>query len=165
MIDLLIYLGDLGIHRLLVGGHNIKLKGQLVDGLIKGLIGLGLGHYEALHKTLQVRLGLRSWRRWVIGHFMLEPRWLHRILGMRVGLLMERIRVTLPTLIVGGRVRNILLWGVKAMKGVSMLNSRRANVALYKGMPLHTTGLTSSINSNWLGVRACPIFVPVHPPC
>ena len=52
MIDLPRYLSDLSIHRLLVGGHNIKCGGQLVDKLTKDLIGLDLGHYEALHKNL-----------------------------------------------------------------------------------------------------------------
>jgi len=38
--DILGYLGDLSVHRLLVGGHCIELGVQLVDGLVKCLIGL-----------------------------------------------------------------------------------------------------------------------------
>jgi len=35
-----------------VGGNSIKLKGYLIDALTKGLIGLGLGCYKVVHKTL-----------------------------------------------------------------------------------------------------------------
>ena len=48
---------------------------------------------------------------------------------MRVGVLTERIWVTLPTLIVGSGVENMLWWRVKALKGVSMLNGGRAIAA------------------------------------
>ena len=52
MTNMLRYLGDLSIHRFLGEGHSIKFEGQLVDGLTKDFIGLGLSCYEALHKTL-----------------------------------------------------------------------------------------------------------------
>ena len=60
--------------------------------------------------------------------------------------------MTLPTLIVSSGVRNILWWRVKALKGVSMLNGGRTIVALNRCVTLHTGGLTSSVNSNGLGV-------------
>jgi len=52
--DLLGYLGYLSVHRLLVGGHSIKLGGQLIDRRTKSFIGLSLSYYELLHETLQV---------------------------------------------------------------------------------------------------------------
>ena len=52
MADLLGYLGDLSIYRLLVGGHLIKLGIQVVDGLVKCLIDLGLGSDKALYEAL-----------------------------------------------------------------------------------------------------------------
>ena len=48
MADLLGYLGDLSVHRLLVGGRRIEFGVQLVDRLVKCLIGLGLGYDKAL---------------------------------------------------------------------------------------------------------------------
>jgi len=36
-----------------------------------------------LHEVLQVRFGLKWWRRWVIGSFIRVPRWLHRALRIR----------------------------------------------------------------------------------
>jgi len=52
--DLLGYLGDLSVHRLLMGGHRIEHGVQLVDGLVKCLIGLRLGSDKALCKAFQV---------------------------------------------------------------------------------------------------------------
>jgi len=146
--DLLSYLGDLGIHRLLVGDYSIKLGGQLVDRLSKTFIGLSLSHYEALCKTLQVRFELRRWRRWVVRSSILEPMWLHRTLGWRVGVLIERTGMDLLTLNVGSGVKNIL-GAIKVMEDVSMHNVRRTIVALNRCVPLQTTSFTSSINSNW----------------
>ena len=54
MADLLGYLGDLSVHRVLVGGHRIELRVQLVDGLVKFLVILGLGSDKALHEAFQV---------------------------------------------------------------------------------------------------------------
>ena len=54
MADLLGYLGDLSVRRLMVGGHHIKLGVQLVDGLVKCLIGLRLGSNEVLYEAFQV---------------------------------------------------------------------------------------------------------------
>ena len=59
MANLLGYLGNMSIHRLLMGGHSIKLRGWLGNGLTKGLIGLGLSCYEILYEALQVRIGLK----------------------------------------------------------------------------------------------------------
>jgi len=52
--DLLGYLGDLSVHCLLVGGYRIELGVQLVDGLVKCLIGVGLGSDKALYEAFQV---------------------------------------------------------------------------------------------------------------
>ena len=59
MTGLLGDLGDLSVHYLLMGGYNVKFGGRLTNELAKGLIGLDLARYEALHKTLQVRFRLR----------------------------------------------------------------------------------------------------------
>ena len=42
MANLLSYLGDLVIHRLLMGYHSIELGGELGDGRSHSLIGLSL---------------------------------------------------------------------------------------------------------------------------
>ena len=52
-------LGYLCVHRFLMDGHSIYPGGQLMDGLLKSLIGRSLGRYEALHTTLQVRCRFR----------------------------------------------------------------------------------------------------------
>jgi len=70
MNNLLGYLGDLGIHRLLVRGHSVELGIQLINRLTKNLISLSLCRDETLHDALQVRLGLRRWRGWVIWGFI-----------------------------------------------------------------------------------------------
>jgi len=54
MANLLGYLGDLSIHRLLMGCHSIKLGGKLIDGRTQYFIGLGLYHYELRYHILQV---------------------------------------------------------------------------------------------------------------
>jgi len=54
MVNLLSNLGDLGIHRLLVDCHGIKLVGKLIDGRSQCLIGFGLGRYKLRHHVLQV---------------------------------------------------------------------------------------------------------------
>ena len=40
-----------------MGGHGIELGVQLIDLLTKNVTYLVLGHYEVLHKVLQVGLG------------------------------------------------------------------------------------------------------------
>jgi len=54
MANLLSNLGNLSIHRLLMGSHGLKLGGKLVDGCSQSLIGLGLYCYELRHHVLQV---------------------------------------------------------------------------------------------------------------
>jgi len=49
---LLSYLGDLIIHRLLMGGHSVELNVELIDRLTKNFIGLSLCHNEMLHDAL-----------------------------------------------------------------------------------------------------------------
>jgi len=46
--------------------HNVKLGGQLIDGLIGGFIAFCLGLNETLHKVLQIKLRLLGVRRWVV---------------------------------------------------------------------------------------------------
>jgi len=108
MANLLDNLSNLGVHRLLVGGHSIKFGGQLINRLIKSFISLDLGCYKTLHETLQVGFRLRRWNGWVVWSSILEIRRLCRTLGMRVRVLIERIGVTLLTLIVDSRVGTIL---------------------------------------------------------
>jgi len=59
-------LGDLCVHRLLIGGHGIDPAGQQVDRLTKSLVGLCLGYYEVLHEALQVGRGFKRRRRWIV---------------------------------------------------------------------------------------------------
>jgi len=106
--DLLRDLGNLGVHRLVVESHGIKLGGQLADGLTNGLISLALSHYEVLHKALQVRLRLRRWRRWVVGSSILLPRQLHRTLRYRVEIFVEIVGVALSSRIILIGVRMVL---------------------------------------------------------
>ena len=110
MVDLLDDMGNLGVHRLLVGGHSLKLGGQLIDGLTKSFINLGLGHYEALHETLQVEFEL-LWRLrgWAIRSSILKPRRLQRTLELGVRVLLERIGMALSIFNVGSGV-GIILW-------------------------------------------------------
>ena len=54
--------------------------------------------------------------------------------------------MTLPTLIIGSEVENVLSWEVKTLKGVSMLNGGRAIVKSNRCVPLHITGLTNGID-------------------
>jgi len=52
MANLLSNLGNLSIHRLLMGSHGVKLGGQLVGGRNQCLIGFGLGRYKLPHHVL-----------------------------------------------------------------------------------------------------------------
>ena len=80
MANLLSYLCDLGFHCPLVGGHSIKVGGQLIGQLTKSFLSLDLGCHEMIHETLQVGLGLRRRMGWVIWSSILETEWLHRTL-------------------------------------------------------------------------------------
>ena len=62
--------------------------------------------------------------------------------------LIKEIWITLLNLTVGSRVENILWLRVKTLKGVSMLNDGWGLIAFNRGLPLHTIGLTNSIDSN-----------------
>ena len=79
-----------------------------MDGLLEGLIGRSLGRYEALYKTLQVRCRFRRWRGWSVESSVVEPWWLYGVLGIGVVIFVEGVRVTLPTLAVGGGMGVIL---------------------------------------------------------
>jgi len=57
-----------------------------------------------------VRCRFRRWRGWIAGNFALETRWLGKTLGVRVGIFIEMVRVTLPTLTIGGGFGVILWW-------------------------------------------------------
>ena len=58
MVDRLGGLGSRGVYCFLTRGHSLKLESKLIDPLTKSFINVGLGSYEALHKTLQVGFGL-----------------------------------------------------------------------------------------------------------
>jgi len=79
-----------------------------MDGLLKSLVSRSLDSYEALPKTLQVRCRCRRQRGWSAGRSVVETWWLHGVLGMGVGIFTEGVRVTLPTLAVGGGMGVIL---------------------------------------------------------
>jgi len=118
------------------------LGGQQIYRVTKSLVGLCLGCYEVLHETLQVGHGFRRRRRWIVGSSVVETRWLERTLGVRVGVLIKRIWVTLPTLVIGGGVGVILWWWVVIIEGVDVFNARRSIVTRNGGLSLYTTGLT-----------------------
>ena len=92
VVHLLGNLSNLCVHRFLMGGYGIDRGGQLMDGLLKSLIGRSLGRYEALHKTLQGRCRFRRWRGWSVESSVVETWWLHGVLGMGVGIFVEGVR-------------------------------------------------------------------------
>ena len=57
MANLLRNLGDLSVHRLLMGSPGLKLGVKQVDGRSQYLIGFGLGRYKLRHHVLQVGYG------------------------------------------------------------------------------------------------------------
>ena len=61
---------------------------------------------------------------------------------MRVGIFVERIWMTLPTLAIGGRVGVILWWWVVILERVNVFNVRGSIITLNEGMSLYITGLT-----------------------
>ena len=79
-----------------------------MDGLLKSLVGRSLGRYEALYKTLQVRCRFRRWRGWSVGSSVVEIRWLDGVLGVRVGIFVERVHLALPILAIGSGMGVIL---------------------------------------------------------
>ena len=88
-----------------------------MDGLLESLIGRSLDRYEALHKTLKVRCRFTRWRGWSVGSSIVETGWLDGVLGLRVGIFVERVRLALPTLAVGGGMGVILRrWGCRCGK-------------------------------------------------
>ena len=101
MATLLSYLGDLGIHRLLMGRHGVKLGGQLVDGCTQDFISLSLCRYELHHHALQMGRRRLRWRWWGVGGSRLKPRWTYGIWRRRVGVPVRGVGIALPPLIVG----------------------------------------------------------------
>ena len=95
-----------------------------------------------LHETLQVRGRFGRWRGWIVGSSVVETRWPDRTLGVRVGIFVERIWMTLPTLAIGGGLGAILRWWVVIMESVDVFNARGSIVTLNGGMSLYTIGLT-----------------------
>jgi len=75
----------------------------------------------------------------------METRWLDRTLRVRVGIVVRRIWVTLPTLGISGGVRVILWWWVVIVESVDVLNARGSIVTFNGGISLYTTGLTACI--------------------
>ena len=53
MANLLCDLGDLGVHRLLMGCHSIELRRQLINRCTKSFISLSLSRNELLYETFQ----------------------------------------------------------------------------------------------------------------
>ena len=47
------------LHHFLVSSHCFKFGVQLVDGRTQSIIGFSLSGDELLHKTLQIRVGMR----------------------------------------------------------------------------------------------------------
>jgi len=84
-----------------MGCYGIKFGVQLVDGFTQSFIGLSLSRYELLHKTLQIRLGLKRLllRRWIIWSPMLETRRLRlRGIGRNgIVILVGEIRMISPS--------------------------------------------------------------------
>ena len=61
---------------------------------------------------------------------------------MRVGIFIERIWMTLPTLVVGGGVGVILWWSVVIVERVDVFNARGSIITLNGDMSLYTIGFT-----------------------
>ena len=64
---------------------------------------------------------------------------------MRVGIFVEKVQVTLPTLVIGGRLGAILWWWVVIVENINVFNARGRIVTINGGMSLYTTGLTVCI--------------------
>jgi len=77
-----------------------------------------------------------------------ETRWLDRTPGVRIGIFIERIWMTLPTLVVGGGVGVILWWSVVIVERVDVFNARGSIITLNGDMSLYTTGFTVYIGPN-----------------
>jgi len=87
-------------------------------------------------------------RRWVIEASILDPKWLHRTLRLRVGVLIEKVRMALPSRVVGIGVRIVLWWWIEAIYGIDVLNGGRNIIAFNGQEPLYTIGLTNYIYPN-----------------
>lgn len=81
-----------------------------------------------------------------IGSFVVKTKWLWKTLGVRVGVFVKRVWVTLPTLAIVSGVGVILWWRVEVVKGVDVFNARRSIVTLNGSMALYTTGLAVNIS-------------------
>jgi len=69
------------------------------------------------NKTLQMRCRFRRWRRWSVGSSIVKTGWLDGVLGLRIGIFVERVRLALPALAVGGGMGVILRrWGCRCGK-------------------------------------------------
>ena len=75
----------------------------------------------------------------------MKNRSLWRTLGVRVGVFVKGVWVTLPTLAIGSGVRVILWWKVEVVKGVDMFNTRGSIATLNGSVTLYTTGLAINI--------------------
>jgi len=64
---------------------------------------------------------------------------------VRVGVFVEGVWVTLPTLAIGSGVGVILWWRVEVVKGIDAFNARRSIATLNGSMILYTTGLAVNI--------------------
>ena len=72
--------------------------------------------------------------------------WLDRVMRVRVGIFVERVRLALPTLAVGGWMRVILRrWGVGVVS-IDMFNAGGSILTFNGGVSLYTTSLTVCIS-------------------
>jgi len=69
-------------------------------------------------------------------------------LGVRAGIFIERIWITLPTLTIGGGVGVILWWWVVIVECIDVFNARGGIIILNGGISQYTTGLTVCIGPN-----------------
>jgi len=60
----------------------------------------------------------------------METRWLDRTLGMRIGVFVREVWMTLPTLTIISKVGVLLWWRVEAMECVEVFNARGAIVTV-----------------------------------
>ena len=78
---------------------------------------------------------------------ILELGWLYITMGLRIRVLVGKVRVILPSRVISIRIWIVLWCSIETMQVVSVLNGRRTFVALNRCVPLHTTGLRYSIYS------------------
>ena len=75
----------------------------------------------------------------------MKTKWLWKTLGVRVGVFVKGVWVTLLTLAIVSGVEVILWWRVEVMKGIDVFNAKRSIVTLIGSMTLYTTGLAINI--------------------